>query len=91
MNLCGKVVEAGDLEGKTFTGLVVEVDRNELAKPESCFVFARVHVISEEDFAELEAYRNGGVTEELLRRNDGFIKVGRGCEIAIAGTTERLG
>lgn len=25
---------------------------------------------------ELEAYRNGGVTEEILRRNDGYIKGG---------------
>ena len=31
--------------------------------------------------AELQAYRKGGVTEEILRRNDGYIKVGRGCMI----------
>lgn len=31
--------------------------------------------------AEVAAYRNGGVTEELLRRHDGFIKVGKGCVI----------
>lgn len=37
--------------------------------------------------AEVDAYRNGGVTEELLRRQDGLIKVGKGCEIAIEGTT----
>jgi hypothetical protein len=30
---------------------------------------------------ELETYRNGGVTEEILRRNDGSIKVGKGCKI----------
>lgn len=30
---------------------------------------------------ELKAYREGGVTEEILRRNDGYIKVGRGCVI----------
>lgn len=30
---------------------------------------------------ELTAYRTGGVTEEILRRNDGAIKVGRGCVI----------
>ena|ERR1035441_940483 len=34
--------------------------------------------------AELKAYRDGGVTEEILRRNDGYIKVGRGCVIALA-------
>lgn len=28
---------------------------------------------------DLSAYRNAGVTEELLRRHDGFIKVGKGC------------
>lgn len=32
---------------------------------------------------ELQAYRDGGVTEEILRRNDGYIKVGRGCCIAL--------
>jgi hypothetical protein len=30
---------------------------------------------------DLKAYQEGGVTEELLRRNDGYIKVGRGCAI----------
>ena len=30
---------------------------------------------------ELQAYREGGLTEEILRRNDGYIKVGRGCMI----------
>ena len=34
--------------------------------------------------AELKAYRDGGLTEEILRRNDGYIKVGRGCVIALA-------
>lgn len=33
---------------------------------------------------ELHCYREGGVTEEMLRRNDGYIKVGRGCVIALA-------
>lgn len=37
---------------------------------------------------ELEAYRNGGVTEEILRRNDGYIKVGRGCAITLAKPSE---
>lgn len=32
---------------------------------------------------ELHCYREGGVTEEMLRRNDGYIKVGRGCIIAL--------
>jgi hypothetical protein len=32
---------------------------------------------------ELQAYREGGVTEEILRRNGGYIKVGRGCVIAL--------
>jgi hypothetical protein len=30
---------------------------------------------------ELQAYRKGGITEEILRRNDGYIKVGHGCAI----------
>lgn len=33
---------------------------------------------------ELMAYREGGLTEEILRRNDGYIKVGKGCVIALA-------
>lgn len=32
---------------------------------------------------ELHCYREGGVTDDMLRRNDGCIKVGRGCIIAI--------
>lgn len=34
---------------------------------------------------ELQIYREGGVTEELLRRNNGCIKVGKGCMIVAAG------
>lgn len=30
---------------------------------------------------ELRRWRSGGVTEELLRRGDGFVKVGIGCVI----------
>lgn len=30
---------------------------------------------------ECEAYRSGGVTEELLRKGDGFLKVGTGCTV----------
>lgn len=30
------------------------------------------------------------VTEEQLRKNDGYIHVGNGCEIAVRGTTEKL-
>jgi len=30
---------------------------------------------------EVQAWRDGGVTEEILRRQDGYIKVGRGCVI----------
>jgi len=35
---------------------------------------------------ELKAYREGGVTEEILRRNDGYIKVGKGCVIMAASS-----
>jgi len=34
--------------------------------------------------AELLIWREGGVTEELLRRHDGCLKVGRGCVIRLA-------
>ena len=37
----------------------------------------------EEALEELRTYRAGGVTEEILRRNNGYIKVGRGCVIAL--------
>lgn len=30
---------------------------------------------------ELHCYREGGVTEEILRRSGGYIKVGKGCMI----------
>ena len=33
---------------------------------------------------EIQAYREGGITEEILRRNDGYVKVGRGCVLAVA-------
>lgn len=29
--------------------------------------------------AEVHTWRRGGMTEELLRRQDGFLKVGKGC------------
>jgi hypothetical protein len=32
---------------------------------------------------ELNAYRNGGLTEEILRRNDGCIKVGAGVSFVL--------
>jgi hypothetical protein len=34
--------------------------------------------------AELKTYREGGLTEEILRRNDGYIKIGQGCAIVVA-------
>lgn len=40
---------------------------------------------------ELKAWREGGVTEEMLRRsNDGAIKVGNGCAIVRADDWEQL-
>lgn len=33
--------------------------------------------------AERDAYRHGGLTEEILRRHDGYLKVGRGCAIVL--------
>lgn len=35
---------------------------------------------------EVLAYRKGGLTEEILRRGDGYIKVGRGCAIVAASS-----
>lgn len=90
MNIHGNVIEAGNLEhlaGRS--GIVITAPKTQLAEPQANYFGKAVVVITEADFAELKAYREGGVTEEMLRRNDGFIKVGRGCEIAIAGTTER--
>jgi hypothetical protein len=31
--------------------------------------------------AELDSWREGGLTEDILRRHDGYIKVGKGCVI----------
>ena len=39
---------------------------------------------------ELKKWQEGGVTEEMLRKHDGYIRVGCGCELAVAGTTEKL-
>ena len=41
-------------------------------------------ICSRDHAEELKAYREGGVTEEILRRNDGYIKVGKGCAIVRA-------
>lgn len=39
---------------------------------------------------ELQTWREGGVTEELLRRNDGCIKVGKGCALVRADEYDAL-
>ena len=39
---------------------------------------------SRDHAAELKMWREGGITEEVLRRNDGYIKVGKGCAIVRA-------
>ena len=39
---------------------------------------------SRDHAAELKMWREGGLTEEVLRRNDGYIKVGKGCAIVRA-------
>lgn len=36
---------------------------------------------------ELQQWRAGQVTEEMLRKNGGVVHVGNGCEIAVRGTT----
>jgi hypothetical protein len=38
--------------------------------------------------AELKLWREGGVTEELLRKNNGFIRLGKGCAIVRANEVE---
>jgi hypothetical protein len=38
--------------------------------------------------AELKLWREGGVTEELLRKNNGFIRIGNGCAIVRANEVE---
>lgn len=40
---------------------------------------------------ELSKWRQGGLNEEILRREDGYVKVGNGCEVAIGGTSKQLG
>jgi hypothetical protein len=40
--------------------------------------------------AERDAFIMGGVTEELLRKQDGYIKVGRGCALVVDGERDRL-
>jgi len=43
--------------------------------------YAFLHQATAEMRAELAAWRTDGVTEEILRRHDGYIKVGEGCRI----------
>lgn len=43
---------------------------------------------SRDHAAELKMWREGGLTEEVLRRNDGYIKVGKGCAIVRADELE---
>ncbi len=38
--------------------------------------------------AELKLWREGGVTEDLLRKNDGYIRIGKGCAIVRANEVE---
>jgi hypothetical protein len=38
--------------------------------------------------AELKLWRARGVTEELLRKNDGCIRIGKGCAIVRANEVE---
>lgn len=38
--------------------------------------------------AELKLWREGGVTEEILRKNDGYIRIGQGCAIVLANDVE---
>lgn len=38
-------------------------------------------ICSRNHAVDLQQWEEGGVTEELLRRNDGCIKIGKGCAI----------
>ena len=39
---------------------------------------------SRDHAAELKMWRDGGITEDVLRKNNGCIKVGKGCAIVRA-------
>lgn len=39
---------------------------------------------------ELKAYRTGGLTEEILRRKDGTLKLGKGCVVISQKTYDEL-
>jgi hypothetical protein len=54
---------------------VIERLRNKLYQTQRDLIDANV---------ELERWREGGVTEELLRKNNGFIRIGKGCAIVRA-------
>ena len=42
---------------------------------------AALRTTIEQQAQELKAWRTGGVTEEILRKHDGWLKVGKGCLI----------
>lgn len=69
-------------------GLVVSIPRDELAAVKHLPMYQRVAVVEADKIAalieEVNAYRTGGVTEEILRRGDGYIKVGHDCAIISA-------
>lgn len=65
---------------RTETGLQNGSSADQVQRLPESFVKRDADIIAD-IAAELRAYREGGVTEEILRRNDGCIKVGHGCAI----------
>src|ERR1035438_3696201 len=69
----GSVQPVGSASGEPFAGAYRIMEQS----------FREARRQLEEALEELRTYRAGGVTEEILRRNNGYIKVGRGCVIAL--------
>ena len=55
-----------------------------MRKADMVTMFRKTCISLQETKEELQTWRDGGLTEEILRRNDGYIKVGKGCVIALA-------
>ena len=82
----GRVIEAGvGIAGgrRDLPLLIIETSKESLEAPHRSYLYNECVVLRAEEYAaladELKAWREGGVTEELLRRQDGYIKVGSGC------------
>lgn len=88
--LLGVLVAVGTDPETQLTRALVKCTEEEIKSVQHLPMMDAVAVVPwreyQRNMTDLLAYRQGGVTEEMLRRNDGYIKVGKGCMIVAAET-----